>query len=422
MNEHAATDHFVAFVGIDWADEEHEVCLLSPVGRITETLPQRAEAIGQWVQTLRQQFGEGLIAVAVEQQRGALIHVLMQYENLLLFPLNPKQLARYREARAPSGPKDDPTDASLLAEFVRNYHPTMRRWKPDEPRTRKLARLCELRRQFVNQRTKFVQKLTDALKQYFPLALELAGTLTSEQALALLERWPSHQQLRRAHPDSLRRFWKKYYRRPERIEELVQRARNDLPLTSDGAVVEPFEILTSALVQQLKALQRTIQQFDQRILQVMNQHEDAEIFRSLPGAGAALAPRLLVAFGTDRERYEHAAEVQSYSGTAPVTKRSGKSLQVQRRFACPKFLRQTFHEFADQARRFSRWSQAYYQLLRQRGKGHQAAIRALAFKWTRIIISLWKTRTPYEEDRYIQQLQRRNSPVVQFLTKTTATT
>lgn len=421
MNQHAVTDPFVAFVGIDWADEEHEVCVLSPAGRTTETLAQRAEAIGQWIQKLRQQCGEGPIALAVEQQRGALIHALMQYDNLVLFPLNPKQLARYREARAPSGPKDDPTDAALLAEFVRNYHHELRPWKPDEPQTRKLMRLCEMRRRLVNQRTKLVQQLTDALKQYFPVALELAGPLTGEVALALLERWPSHQQLRRAHPESLRRFWRRYYRQADRIEEMVQRARNGVPLTSDTAIVEPFEMLTDTLVQQLKALQRAIAQFDERIAQLMHQHEDAEIFRSLPGAGAALAPRLLVAFGTDRERYQHAAEVQSYSGIAPVTKQSGKSLHVHRRFACPKFLRQTFHEFADQARRFSRWSHAYYQLLRQRGKGHQAAVRALAFKWIRILLRLWKTRTPYNEERYIEQLQRRKSPVVQFLT-TSATT
>lgn len=418
MKQHAVTGPFAAFVGIDWADQEHEVCVLGPLGRQTETLPQSAEAIGQWVQWLRQQHGDRPIAIAVEQQRGALIHALLEYENLVLFPVNPKQLARYREARYPSGSKDDPTDAALLAEFLRNYHPELRPWKPDPVQTRKLARLCEMRRRLVNQRTRLVLQLTGALKQYFPLALELAGSLTGEQALGLLERWPSHQKMRRAHPDSLRRFWRQHYRKSERIDALVERARGCPVLTSDAAVVEPYEMLIGTLVRQVRALNLAIKQFDQRIAKLLDEHEDAPIFRSLPGAGAALAPRLLVALGSDRDRYQHAAEVQSYSGTAPVTCRSGKSLCVKRRFACPKFLRQTFHEFAEHARRFSAWSLAYYQLQRQRGKGHQAAVRALAFKWIRIVFRLWKTRTTYDEQRYIQQLRRRGSPVVQFLRTT----
>lgn len=407
---------FAAFVGIDWAHQEHAVCSLTRKGNCkAEMLLQCPEAIAQWVKRLRQQFGDGPIAVAVEQKRGALIHALMQYENLVLFPINPKQLARYREALTPSGSKDDPTDARLLAEFLRNHYHMLRPWKPDETRTRKLARLCEYRRRLVNGRTKIVQQLTDALRQYFPLALELAGSLSGDKALALLKRWPSHQKLRRAHPNSLRRFWRQYYRRAERVEEQLQRIRDTQPLTSDPAVIEPFEMLTDALVQQQRQLNNAIKQFDQRIVEVMNQHQDAEVFRSLPGAGLALAPRLLTAMGSDRERYQHAAEVQSHSGIAPITKRSGKSLRVQRRRACPKFLRQTFHEFADQARRWSQWSRAYYDLQRHRGKGHQAAIRALAFKWIRIILRMWKTQTPYDEQRYIQQLKRRNSPVLEFL-------
>ena len=415
MTPLTATVPFVAYVGLDWADAQHEACALGPDARHTATVVQQPEAIREWVEQLRRQFGPGPIAIAVEQQRGALIHALLQYEDLVLFPINPKQLARYREARAPSGAKDDPTDAALLAEFVRNYQATLRAWRPQEPRTRQLERLCEIRRRLVNQRTKIVQQLVDALKQSFPLALELAGSLKGERALALLERWPSHDKLRRAHPDSLRRFWQKFYRQADRVEALVQRARQSPPLTRDTAVIEPFAMLITVLVRQLKVLQQAIGQFDQRIAELLASDPDAELFRSLPGAGAALAPRLKVAFGDDRQRYQHASEVQQYSGIAPITRRSGKSQVVQRRFACPKFLRQTFHEFADQARRFSRWSNAYYRLQRQRGLGHQAAVRSLAFKWIRIIFRLWQTRTPYDEQRYIEQLQRHKSPIVPLL-------
>jgi transposase len=139
------------------------------------------------------------------------------------------------------------------------------------------------------------------------------------------------------------------------------------------------------------------------------------VFQSQPGAGAALAPRLLAAMGSDLGRYENAAQVQSYSGIAPVTKQSGRTRIVQRRRACPHFMKQSFHEFADHARLFSDWSRAYYQLQRARGKRHQAAVRALAYKWIRIIYHLWKTGETYDEAEYVRQLRQRNSPVIAFL-------
>ena len=147
----------------------------------------------------------------------------------------------------------------------------------------------------------------------------------------------------------------------------------------------------------------------------MAEHPDAEIFTRLPGAGDALAPRLLVAFGTDRQRIGSARAVQDYSGIAPVTKRSGKSTTVQRRFACPKFLRQTFHEFAGHSIASSPWAKAYYDLQRARGKKQHADVRALAFKWIRVLYRCWKTRTLYDEARYLETLRTKDSPILHYL-------
>src|SRR5262249_15635068 len=131
-------------------------------------------------------------------------------------------------------------------------------------------------------------------------------------------------------------------------------------------------------------------------------HPDFFIFESLPGAGAVMAPRLLAAFGSQRERYANAAEVQSYSGIAPVTERSGKKKWVHFRWACPKFLRQSFHAV---------WTRSYYQQQRSRGQDHQAAVRALAFKWIRIAFRCWKDGVAYDENRYLAALVRRGSPL-----------
>ena len=133
-------------------------------------------------------------------------------------------------------------------------------------------------------------------------------------------------------------------------------------------------------------LNKAIEEFDQHLQDlVVARHPDQALFRSLPGAGDALVPRLIAAFGSDRDRYQTATQAQCYSGIAPITRQSGKSRHVNKRLACPKFLRQTFHEFADHARKWSRWAKAYYTMKRAQGAAHHAAVRALAYKWIRII-------------------------------------
>ncbi len=148
---------------------------------------------------------------------------------------------------------------------------------------------------------------------------------------------------------------------------------------------------------------------------MMDVHPDASLFRALPGAGAAMAPRLLAAMGSDRERLADAQEVQQLSGIAPVTRQSGKTRVVQQRWTCSRFLRQTFHEFAAHSIKQSRWAKAYYDMMRARGNKHQAAVRALAFKWIRIIFRCWKNRTLYNEKTYTASLIKRQSPVLKYL-------
>jgi hypothetical protein len=135
------------------------------------------------------------------------------------------------------------------------------------------------------------------------------------------------------------------------------------------------------------------------------------------GLGPVFAPRLLIAFGEQRERYTSAAELQKYAGSAPVTARSSKKAWVHWRFQCPKCLRQTFVEWAAESIRHSFWAQVYYQQQRAQGKAHQAAVRALAFKWIRILYRCWQERTPYDESVYLQALHHRGSSLIQNLAK-----
>ena len=136
---------------------------------------------------------------------------------------------------------------------------------------------------------------------------------------------------------------------------------------------------------QVRDLNAAIAEFEAELKTAVSQHPDNEIFRSCPGAGAA--------FGSNRERFESADSVPSYSGIAPITRQSGQSKTVTQRFACPKFVKQTFREFADHDRKWSSWSRAFYDERTAGGVKHHAAIGALAFKWIRILYHLWKTST-----------------------------
>jgi transposase len=403
----------VAYIGLDWADAAHAVHLQPADGRVEhQTVAQRPEALQAWVADLQRRFPDGQIAVAIEQRKGAVVHALLQYDCFVLYPINPKALARYREAFVTSGAKDDPLDSELLLDLIVRHRAQLRAWVPDTVESRRLVALCEQRRKLVNQRVALTNRLTSLLKQYFPQALDWVGEVGSAQACDFLIRWPTLAGVQRARPTTLRQFYRTHNcRKADVIAARLAAIAAATPLTTDDAVIEPLALSVQAYATQLRAALAHVATFDERIAAVFATHADHDLFASFPGAGAVCAPRLAAAFGTDRGRWQSAAELQAHSGIAPVTERSGKSVWVHHRLGCPKFVKQTFHEFADQSIRFSRWARAYYDQQRARGNDHHAALRSLAYKWLRILFRCWKDRRPYSETDYITTLQRRGSPL-----------
>ena len=227
----------------------------------------------------------------------------------------------------------------------------------------------------------------------------------------LLERWPSLEELRRAHPGTLRKFFHEHNcRSAERNQERIDAIYQAVPASNDAAVLEAGALTARGLVALLRTLRDHIDELERRIAELVATHPEGALFASLPGAGPVLVPRLIVAFGTRRERYDSAYEMQCYSGIAPVKEASGNTSWVHFRRACPKFLRQTFHEFALHSIGQSEWAKAYYQHLREdKNKSHQAAVRSLAYKWIRIIFRCWKDGKPYDEEVYLRSLRRRGS-------------
>jgi transposase len=373
-------------------------------------LEQKPTAIHQWVAQLRVRFAGRPVAIALEQSRGALLYALMQYDFLVLFPLNPKAFHSYRQALRLSGAKDDGGDAKLLLQFVSTHLDQLKPWYPEAAGTRSLRLFVEQRRKLVDEHTRVVNRLTQQLKEYFPQVLGWFGEIASGGALEFLRRWPTLEKAQRAQRRTLERYFRRRYSASS-TQEKIQSIAATTPLTQDEAILEVHPRMVQIWIGQLQRLQKSIAELEQQIASHMQEHSDAFIFESLPGAGPALAPRLLVAYGSDRERFD-ARAMQCFSGIAPVTEQSGKSHWVHHRYICCKFLKQTFHEFARCSLSRSVWANAYYHQQREKGGSQHEAIRALAYKWIRIITACWKNHTAYCEQTYLDSLRRAGSPLI----------
>jgi len=406
-----------AWIGIDWADEKHDVSLYEVETGQQEAMVirQTPEGLQEWLGQLRSRYENGYVAVVLEQGRGGLLNALMSCEFLVLYIINPKSLSSFREAFYGSGATSDPVDARLMRDMVRQNPERFRAWRPDDEMTRSLRLLTEGRRHLVNQSTGLTNQLTALLKGYYPQALRWVGSLDTASACDFLEHWPTLRSLQTSRRRQLLRFYEKHPRVSLDVEQQLKEIQEARALTTDAAVLQSSALMVQALVCQMRPLLKSIAEFDRQIATIFRHHPDRPIFESFPGAGAALAPRLTAAFGMDRDRFQAAREMQELAGIAPVTEKSGKKSFVHWRYACPKFMRQTFQEFADHSRRWCKWAKAYYELQRQRGKSHNAAVRALAYKWIRILFRCWKDRQPYQDEVYTKSLIKHGSSLASLV-------
>jgi len=404
---------FTALIGLDWGHTAHAVAL-QPHGTATETatLEHSAENLHQWLDALEQRWGGQPVAVAIEASQGAAVYALLERPWITLYPIHPATSARHRAAFRPSGAKDDTPAALVLLSLLQHHRARLRPLQLDDEATRTLAGLVEARRKAVDRRTLLANQLLSTLRDYYPQALELAGeNLAAPLALDFLDKWPRLTDVQAAKDAPLKSFYQRHnVRRPELIQSRAQRVRSARRLTGDAAVVEVAVRVVGLLVAELRVLQAHVAAFETAIAEAFAAHPEKNLFRELPGAGAVLAPRLLVAFGTQRDRFADAGARQRYFGVAPVTEKSGGRAWVHWRWNAPAFARQTLVEWAGQTVVYCPWAKAYYQQQRGKRVGHWAILRALAFKWLRILWRCWQKSEAYDEEKHLRQLEQRRSP------------
>jgi len=401
---------WAAFVALDWGSQKHTWSLQPADGGQSEhgSLDHTPEAVAVWAAGLERRFGGRPVAVALEQKRGSVVNLLLGYPHLVLFPVPASMSACYRKTFVPSGAKIDPGDAGWILDLLLRHRDRLRQLEPDDANTRLMQMLVEERRQLVDDKTRLTLRLQDCLKQYFPQLLRWFGDVDTPLVADLLQLWPDLQHLRRCHDGTLRTFFRQHHSCDEElIRQRIEAIRAAIPATHDPAVLEAGSTKAHHLTESIATLRDQIARLERRRDELTAEHPDHAIFASFPGAGRATVPRLIVAFGTCRERYQSAFEVECNSGIAPVHIASGKTDRVSFRRACQKFTRQTFQEFAGQTIPRCGWAKDYYQAHCHRPEQHHAAAPALAFKWIRILFRSWKDRKPYDEQLYLTSVRRR---------------
>lgn len=414
-----STHPFDLVIGLDRSDRKADLHRINTQTgehkkQIVATSP---EELHDWLAQLRQQHPQGCVASCLEQPAGSLIPFLETYSWITLYPINPITLQKFREAFVISRAKDDGKDAQYLAELLLSHHDKLKPWQPDDSQTRQLQQLVVHRRAVVDERTGLTNRLKALLKQYFPQALDLCGEdLWRPLATDFLLKWPTLQSLQKVRPESIKQFYHLHGSRSQKLVAqrlaLIEKA---VPLTDEIALLQSYSLRVQLICKELQLALKTIDQFQEQIASVFGQHPDRDIFANLPGAGPALAPRLLASMGSERERFSKPENLQCYSGIAPVTKQSGGTCYIHRRYLCPKFFKQSFHEFAKESILHSRWAAAFYFQQRKKGCGHLTAVRALAYKWQRIIWRCWTSRTIYKEEIYEAALKKSGSPLLKLL-------
>ena len=408
---------FAVLIGIDWADKKHDVCevLVGTKDYQFSVISSKPESLHDWAMSLKKRYPDKSVAVACELKKGPLIYALSKYKHITLFPINPSSVAKYRKTFTPSGAKNDPSDAFIQTEMLTLHMDKLMPIQPESVEVRVLAQLVEYRRKLVQERVDLSNRITAILKNYYPQVLDWFKEKDTIIFCDFLTKWSSLANIKKARKQSVMNFLQQHNSRyPSVNEKRVSEIKMAVALTDDPGIIEPNKIMIEVLIPQLKLFIEGIERMDKEIKQLYKNQNDRIIFDSFPGAGAQLSPRLLVAFGTNRERYHTAADVQKYTGVAPVIEQSGQKKWTHWRYSCPTFLRQTFVEWAGLSIRYSFWAKAYYEQQISKGKPHNTIIRALAFKWIRIAFKCWKSNTPYDESTYLKALKKRGSPLLKF--------
>jgi transposase len=370
------------------------------------------EALDAWWRSLHCTYPTARIAVAFEQPAPNLLAFFAPRQPAAIYALNPSATWAYRQSLTVSRARNDQSDARDQALFVKNHLAELKPWAAPAAAIVQLERLTLSRRKQVNARIALTNQLQAALKRYFPQALELLHEdIWRPINLEFLRKWPSAQKLQKVPFARLRAFYHKHGSRSEaRWAQRTALIGQLVPLAEAG-VSDELEV--AALVDQIEVLNSSVLRHDQVTAQLFKaEGAAAERVAALPGAGPILAPRIYVALARHAPNCDDPESLAAAVGVAPVTDQSGKMRKVYRRLRCDNHTRQSFVEWVKESWKHSTWAEAFVRQRQKKGQGFHAIMRALAYKWIRILWRCWRDGVAYHEQTYIERLRQKGSPLV----------
>lgn len=391
------------FVGDDWAEDHHDIEVMDATGRrlAKARLPEGVAGMTRLHQILGEAAGddadEAEFLVGIETDRGPWVRALVTAGYTVL-AVNPLQAARFRDRLGVSGAKSDPGDAHMLADMVRTHGHELRPVAGDSAHAEAVKVVTRTHKTLIWERTRHTQRLRHALRDYFPAALEAFDDLDAADTLELLGKAPTPAQAARLTTvqisAALKRARRKNVSAKASAIQAVLRAEH---LGQPEEVTAAYAASVTALLAVLTTLNTQVRALEGQVEAHFGRHPAAEIILSQPGLGVVLGARVLAEFGDDPDRYTTAKARKNYAGTSPITRASGKKKVALARYVHNDRLIDALLTQAFSTLKISPNARAYYWRQRDRGKGHNAALRQLANRLVGILHGCLKTGTRYNE-------------------------
>jgi len=390
------------FVGIDWSEKWHDVCLLDENNKVLGRRRIEGSPAGfTRLQTLIAEHAEdpGQVVVCIEKAQGPLVHALRAAE-YVIYAVNPLSASRYRERHTLSGGKSDAADALMLADLVRTDRDRQRPLAENSDLAEAIKVLARSHKRLIWTRQQLSNQLRSALLEFYPGALEAFGDdLCGPGALSLLKQASTPERgrgLSRSKISStLRRAGG---RNVEPRAASIQQALRAPRLGQSEPVAQAYGVTVVSLVGVLEGVIANIKQLEKEMGPWLQRHPDAEIYLSLPGLGTVLGARALAEFGDDPNRFHDGRARKNYAGTSPITRASGIRKVVKARFIHNHWLVDTCQLWAFAALSGSPGARRYYDAQRAQGKRHQEALRILANRLIGILHGCLRHHQLYDEN------------------------
>jgi transposase len=397
--------------GVDWAKDDHAVCVAGDQGEALERFTVRHDAAGLREMAARL-LRAGVSQVGIERGDGPVVDTLLA-AGLTVFVIPPGQVKNLRSRYGSAGNKDDRFDAYVLADVVRTDARRLRPMERDSEQTTALRTTVRARRDLVGHRVAAAGQLRAHLQIVFPAAAALFAGIDSAITLAFLTRFTTQEQADWLSPLRLA-AWLKFVSYSGKTDPAVLHARLlAAPRGQAGPHARVHAGTTLALVAVLRALNAQIKALADSIAAQLGAHPDAVIFTSLPRSGTIRAARLLAEIGDARGRFPTRDSLTCLAGVAPSTRQSGKVKAVTFRWGADKQLRDALCDFAGDSRRASPWAADLYDKAIARGCDHPHAVRILARAWAHVIWRCWQDHAPYDPAAHnsLQTLLRQHQPI-----------